>query len=148
MGFTVTKKVFTTAQGVVQMSDTKKCSKCHKSKIIHMDFYMCQGSYRSECKMCTIKKNVAHQKKTKSWRHRFVDSDEKRLYSVDYYAKNKDKFAEYRRKFKERYPNYHKEYNQRRKMEKLEKEEARGKRASPKRGLKQIVPTTKEVLHD
>jgi len=113
-----------------------------------MDFYMCQGKYRSECKACTIKKNVKHQKKTKAWKHRYLDNEEKRSYMVEYYAKNKDKFAEYRRKFKERYPNYYKEYNQRRKMEKLQKEEARMQRASPKRGLKQIVPTTKEVLHD
>jgi hypothetical protein len=128
-------KASTFAQGVVSMSDRKKCSKCHKSKIIHMDFYMCQGKYRSECKMCTIKKNVKHQKKTKAWRHRFVDNDEKRLYSVEYYANHKEQFAEYRRKFKERYPNYYKEYHQRRKMEKLKKEEARMRRAPIKRGL-------------
>lgn len=134
------------------MSDMKICTRCNKAKIIHMDFYMCQGKYRSECKMCTIKKNVKHQKKTKAWKHRYLDNDEKRSYMVDYYAKNKDKFAEYRRKFKERYPNYYKEYNQRRKMEKLQKEEARIRRAPIKRGLIKSnnvhQETNREVLYD
>jgi hypothetical protein len=51
--------------------------------------------------------------------HRFVDNDEQRSYMVDYYSKNKEKFAEYRRKFKERYPEYHKEYARKRKNERV-----------------------------
>jgi len=76
---------------------------------------MCQGKWRSECKACTIRKNVRYQKRTKAWMHRFVDNDEQRSYMVDYYAKNKEKFAEYRRKFKEKYPDYYKEYSRKRK---------------------------------
>jgi len=99
----------------VVSNDLKICSKCNCAKISHMDFYMCQGKWRSECKACTIRKNVRYQKRTKAWMHRFVDNDEQRSYMVDYYAKNKEKFAEYRRKFKEKYPDYYKEYSRKRK---------------------------------
>lgn len=73
---------------------------------------------RSECKACTINKNVRYQRKIQAWKHRYVDNDEKRSYMIEYYAANKEKFAEYRAKFKERYPEYHKEYSRRRKNEK------------------------------
>jgi hypothetical protein len=61
---------------------------------------------------------VIYQRKKKVWLHRFVDEAEQRSYMVDYYSKNKEKFAEYRRKFKERYPDYYKEYAIKRKNEK------------------------------
>src|SRR3982751_595156 len=96
-------------------SELKICSKCNSAKPAEGNFYTCQGQMRSECKACTIRKNVIYQKRTKAWLHRFIDNDEQRSYMVDYYSKNKAKFAEYRRKFKERYPEYHKEYNRRRK---------------------------------
>lgn len=98
-------------------SDCKICSKCHGIKDPIKDFYSSQGKVRSECKACTIKKNVDYQKRVKSWMHRFVDDDEKRSYMVEYYAKNKEKFAEYRRKFKKKYPDYYKEYSRKRKNE-------------------------------
>lgn len=102
---------------VMTKTDFKICSKCNCAKEAQTEFYMCQGKMRSECKACTIKKNVRYQKQTKAWLHRFVDDDEQRSYMVEYYAKNKQKFAEYRRKFKERYPEYHKEYARKRKNE-------------------------------
>lgn len=89
--------------------DSKTCSRCKSTKQ-EKDFYLCQGKLRSECKACTIKKNVAYQKQVKTWKHRFVDNDVHRSYMVEYYAKNKEKFAEYRRQFKVRYPEYYKEY--------------------------------------
>ena len=89
----------------------KICSRCNEAKVEKKDFYCCRGFYRSECKKCTIKKNVRYQKVTKPWLNRFVDGDEKRSYMVDYYSKNKAKFAEYRRKFRELYPDYYKDYN-------------------------------------
>jgi hypothetical protein len=76
---------------------------------------MCQGKRRSECKACTIKKNVRYQNEVQAWKHRFVDNDEQRSYMIEYYAKNKAKFAEYRRKFRERNPGYYKEYSRKRK---------------------------------
>jgi len=82
-----------------------------------MDFYMCQGKWRSECKRCTITKNVKYQKSSEAWKHRYVDNDEKRSYMLEYYAKNKEKFAEYRRKFKEKYPDYYKNYARRKRDE-------------------------------
>ncbi len=92
----------------------KTCSKCKKTKDIDL-FYICQGKHRSECKACTIKKNVAYQREVKTWKNRFVDNDEQRSYMVEYYAKNKEKFAEYRKQFKVRYPEYYKEYARNRK---------------------------------
>jgi len=92
------------------MSDQMKtCSRCHESKIIHMDFYMCQGIYRSECKRCTIKKNTSYQKRTQPWKYRVVDEDKKQ-YRKEYYAANKEKFAAYRTTFNEKNPEYHKLY--------------------------------------
>lgn len=95
----------------------KTCKSCAQEKNLETDFYICQGSARSDCKACTIKKNVAYQKQRKAWMHRFVDSEQQKSYMVDYYARNKEKFAEYRRKFRERYPGYHKEYARKRKDE-------------------------------
>lgn len=108
---------FSVEEDVMSKTDFKICSKCNCAKVSETDFYMCQGKMRSECKACTIKKNVRYQKQTKSWMHRFIDDEQQRSYMVDYYAKNKEKFAEYRRKFKERYPEYHKEYARKRKNE-------------------------------
>lgn len=99
----------------VKNKDLKICSKCNCAKIASTDFYMCQGKRRSECKGCTIKRNVRYQKQNKAWLHRFVDDEGQRSYMVDYYSKNKEKFAEYRRKFRELYPEYHKEYARKRK---------------------------------
>ena len=100
------------------MSDLKICTRCNQAKIAHMDFYMCQGKWRSECKRCTINKNVRYQKRVKAWKYRYVDHDEQKSYMVDYYAKNKDRFAGYRKKFKEKYPDYYKEYSRKRKNDK------------------------------
>lgn len=100
------------------MSDLKICSKCHQAKEAMRDFYLCSGRWRSECKACTIKRNVRYQKKTKAWKYRYVDDDTRRLYMREYYEKNKDKFAQYRAEFKERYPEYYKEYFRARKEKK------------------------------
>lgn len=103
-----------TSVEAVAMSEAKKCSICKTSKPLG-DFYLCQGKVRSECKACTSKKNVKHQRKTKVWKRRYVDSDEQKSYMVDYYAKHRERFAEYRRLFKERHPGYYKDYARRRK---------------------------------
>ncbi len=100
------------------MDDLKICSKCHQAKIAKMDFYLCAGRWRSECKMCTIKRNVRYQKKVKAWKHRYVDDDTRKLYMRDYYEKHKTKFAQYRAEFRLRYPEYYKEYFRNRKNKK------------------------------
>lgn len=93
------------------LSDEKKvCKACKKEKLKDLDFYKSKGSVRSECKKCTITRNVANQRRTQVWKNRFVDEEKTKSYMVDYYSKNKEKFAEYRRQFKEKYPEYHKEY--------------------------------------
>ncbi len=97
-------------EGIVK----KICSRCNISKN-QSDYYICQGRVRSECKKCTIKKNVTYQKRTQAWKNRFLDSNEHRTYMADYYLRNKEKFAEYRRKFMKKYPNYYKEYARQRK---------------------------------
>lgn len=99
----------------VAVEEIKICSRCNSAKDAQTDFYICKGKRRSECKKCTIKKNVRYQKRVESWKHRFVDNDEKRSYMADYYIKHKEKFIEYRRKFKERHPDYYKEYFRNRK---------------------------------
>lgn len=117
MGFKPKKIALSSVGEIVSNSDLKICSKCNEAKKYPNNFYMCQGRPRSECKSCTISKNVDYQKRVKAWRYRFVDEEETRSYMVDYYSKNKEKFAEYRRKFKERYPEYYKEYTRKRKNE-------------------------------
>ena len=93
----------------------KTCTWCGNKKIIAKDFYMCQGRYRSECKACTIRRNVRYQRKIKAWKNRFIDPEQKRSYMVEYYHNHKEQFAEYRRKFKEKYPDYYREYSRKRK---------------------------------
>lgn len=97
------------------MSEFKICSKCHQSKEIESGFYLCSGKRRSECKACTVKRNVKYQSKTQAWKYRFVDGDERRHYMREYYANNKEKFADYRAKFRDKYPEYYKDYFQNRK---------------------------------
>lgn len=99
------KKASTFAEVDVNSSELKICSRCDSAKFIN-EFYRCQGKIRSECKECTIRKNVYYQKQVQAWKHRFVHSDKQRSYMVEYYAKNKERFAGYRRKFKEKYPDY------------------------------------------
>ena len=89
----------------------KICSKCNCAKNTETDFYVCKGTRRSECKACTIRINVRHQKRNRSWEGRSVQDDEKRAYMAKYYAEHKEKYAEYRRRFKEKHPDYHKEYS-------------------------------------
>jgi len=103
------------------MSKLKTCSKCNKEKYAFEDFYLCAGKLRSECKMCTIKRNVKYQKKVKSWKHRYIDDETRRIYMRAYYNKNKDKFSRYRSEFRERHPEYYKQYFRTRK-EKITKQ--------------------------
>ena len=101
------------------MSDEEKtCSRCFCKKILHMDFYMCQGVYRSECKKCTIKKNVAYQKRVGRWKERFIDEDDRKAYMKKYYEANKEKFAAYREAFRNKNPEYYKLYARNKKNEK------------------------------
>lgn len=79
---------------------------------------MCQGKYRAACKMCTIKRNIQYQKRHQTWKNRIVNLEHQRKYMVDYYAKNKDKFAQYRKTFKEKFPAYHREYARKKKNNK------------------------------
>lgn len=94
------------------------CTKCNAAKLEH-DFYLCQGKLRSECKKCTVRKNVIYQRSVEIWKHRFVDPEQQKSYMIDYYSKHKEKFAEYRRKFREKYPDYYKNYARKRKNEKF-----------------------------
>lgn len=111
-------KVHSSVEDFVVESEWKVCSKCNATKLRDKDFYRCKGLLRRECKACTISKNIRYQRKIKAWKNKFVDGDEQRSYMVEYYRKNREKFAEYRRKFKEKYPDYYREYNRKRKEEK------------------------------
>ena len=97
------------------MSKLKICAKCHKAKDVKTSYYCYQGVYRSECKECSIKRNVLHQRRTKTWKDRSVDQEARRVYMRDYYRKNKEKFAKYREEFREKYPDYHTQYARKKK---------------------------------
>ena len=95
-------------------NETKICKICKEHKLFK-DFYQSKGTYRKECKKCRIKKNVAYQRANQTWRDRCIDESEKKAYMLDYYAQNKEKFKEYRRRFKEKNPEYYKKYSRERK---------------------------------
>lgn len=95
----------------------KLCRKCNCVKDKYMDFYMCKGKIRYECKKCTIRRNVIHQRETEAWKHKFADPEKTKAYMIDYYSRNREKFAEYRKKFKEKYPDYYKKYSRKKKKE-------------------------------
>jgi hypothetical protein len=59
--------------------------------------------------------NVRYQRRVKAWENRFVDEEKTKSYMSDYYERNKEKFAKYRKKFKEKYPDYYKEYHRNKK---------------------------------
>lgn len=88
----------------------KSCSRCKKIKEELDEFYMCAGKFRSECKCCTIKRNVKYQRRVQAWKYRFRDEDARKAYMHQYYAKNLPKFAEYRAKFKKEHPHYHRDW--------------------------------------
>ena len=92
------------------MSELKVCKHCHEAKEPIKDFYLCSGRWRSECKACTIKKNVSYQKRVKAWRYRYADTETRKTYMRKYYEKNKNKFAKYRTDFKQRHPGYYQDY--------------------------------------
>jgi len=100
------------------MDRSKICTKCNEEKEMSSGFYQWCGRWRSECKKCTIKKNNRHQKKIKSWKTRHVDEDSRKIYSRQYYEKNKEKFEKYRATFNERHPEYYKIYFRNRREEK------------------------------
>ncbi len=96
----------------------KKCSKCRQSKDQHLDFYVNQGRIRSECKVCTIKRNVKRQKLLQPWKHRFADEISRKEYAKEYYAKNRERFAQYRADFRKKNPEYYKMYARNKKNKK------------------------------
>jgi len=96
----------------------KKCSDCNEDKDVRLDYYMCSGKYRSECKACTIKRNVKYQRETGAWKYRFADDEARKLSMRVYYAKNKEQFAKYRAEFKDRHPDYYRKYSKSKKAAK------------------------------
>lgn len=88
----------------------RKCTRCGEIKDQHMDFYLCRNIVRSECKKCTIKRNVKYQKDNNSWKTHHGGDENRRAYMRSYYAKNKEKFSKYRKEFKEKYPDYYHNY--------------------------------------
>lgn len=96
----------------------KICSKCRQSKDAYLDYYGNQGNMRSECKSCTIKRNVKRQKLLQSWKYRFADEVSRKEYAKEYYAKNRERFAQYRAEFKKRNPEYYKMYSRNKKNKK------------------------------
>jgi len=110
----MTKKALSSVAEIA-IDNLKICSKCNEAKDKNADYYFIKGNARSDCKKCTIKRNILYQRSVQKWKHRYVDNDTQRSYMVEYYRKNKEKFAAYRRKFKEEYPEYYKNYARARK---------------------------------
>ena len=104
--------------------DLKRCTGCLKCKEAIKDFYMCSGNFRSECKACTIHRNVEYQRRVQAWKYRYGDEDLRKSYMREYYSKNSDKFAKYRSEFRERYPEYYKKYFNNRKKKQGNPKEA------------------------
>ena len=102
----MTKTFF--AHTVVTMN--KKCTKCGIDKDSETEFYLCSGVYRTECKKCTIAKNVIYQRKKNEQHSGDKDKIYRRKYMREYYAKNKEKFQVYRDKFSKNHPGYYNQY--------------------------------------
>ena len=94
--------------------DQRACITCGIVKNMFKDFYICKKSYRRECKVCFIKKNVQYQQKVKYWKKRFIDREKTISYSYEYYQNHKEKFKEYRKTFIDKHPGYYKQYHQNR----------------------------------
>ncbi len=92
----------------------KTCAKCCQTKE-EESFYLSAGKRRSECKICTIRRNVRYQRKVKAWKNRETDQEARRNYMRKYYEDNKEKFAKYRSDFRLRHPEYYKKYYRKRK---------------------------------
>ncbi len=92
----------------------KICARCNQPKEEEL-FYLSAGKRRSECKNCTIRRNVRYQKKIQAWKNREPDKDARRIYMRKYYENNAQKFAKYRADFRLRHPEYYKEYFRKRK---------------------------------
>lgn len=102
--------VLSSVEIFVPMTELRTCKTCKEAKPASESYYAYKGKLRGECKTCCIKKNIAYQVKNEVWKTRFVDKDKKKSYIADYYAKNKPKFDEYRRRFLEKNPHYNRDY--------------------------------------
>lgn len=95
------------------MTEGKSCTVCGEYKELSF-FYLCGETYRSDCKVCTIRRNTEYSKRTV--KQKSPESQKaKRAYYRLYYAKNKMKFYAYRKKFLEKNPGYNQQYYQRNK---------------------------------
>lgn len=92
------------------MSNIKVCKRCKEPKNELTDFYMCGGYYRSECKKCTVERNVSYQRRVRAWQHRNGNEEGRKIYMKSYYESHKEQYAEYRHEFKKRNPEYYKFY--------------------------------------
>lgn len=87
---------------------TKKvCIKCQIEKESPQDFYMTKDYERSTCRDC-FKKITKKQSQERKEKQKLTDPENS--YSKRYYLKNKEKFAEYRKRFLEKHPGYMKRY--------------------------------------
>lgn len=90
------------------------CNKCLQAKESDQ-FYTTRGVPRSECKKCTIRRNVRHQRKIKAWLSKSVDVESRKEYMREYYEKNKEKYVTYRNNFRKKHPYYYVDYFRRKK---------------------------------
>lgn len=93
------------------------CNKCFEAKESDQ-FYMTRGVPRSECKKCTIRRNIRYQRKLKSWLCKSVDIEGRKEYMRSYYQKNKGKYVLYRKSFRKKHPYYFTDYFRKKKNQK------------------------------
>lgn len=111
--------------------DYKKCTQCKQKKELD-DFYICRNKnravYKSECKRCTIRRNAKYfAKKNKPKTNRAGDP-KYRAYQREYYARNQEKFKEYRQRFNVTHPDYFNKRYRRLKKEQRDAQLARTER--------------------
>lgn len=92
----------------------KTCIKCKVEKESPADFYKQKDYIRNICRECFKKITRIQSEKRKLLKK---EANPNYSYSREYYAKNKEKFAEYRRRFLEKNPGYMKRFRKKPKKE-------------------------------
>lgn len=94
-------------------NNIKVCSKC-KLELELDNFYLCGKDknapyYKSECKKCSIERNLIYQKLHKKKK---TLTKKQRDAAKTYYKQNKERWKLYRQRFLEKHPGYYKSYLQ------------------------------------
>ena len=95
------------------VEETKRCTKCKVTRVLHKDFYSDRGWYRNVCKQC-FKKEILDNKKQREETKKKLEGDNYGPYITKYSIENREKILQYRQNFKERHPSYGRDYQRKR----------------------------------